>query len=165
MKKKILALVGILALVAAMAAPMAALADATGTTTIGGQVSAFISFAAPGAINFVALNLGPNGPISSTGHVTTNNDHGCSVSVSSNDNQGRMKKNGAQVFLSEPLMVLTGDWILPRAVGNAVPCLNTGGPTDPAGTAFPLSATQLINPQDATGTYTLTLTYVATLNP
>jgi len=58
MEKQILVLASVLALVAALVAPMAVLALESGTTTVSGEISAVIEVQAPSSISLGDLNSG-----------------------------------------------------------------------------------------------------------
>ena len=67
MKKQILVLASVLALVAALVAPMAVLAKTSDTTTVSGEISAVIEVLAPSSISLGDLNSGEV----KTGHAAT----------------------------------------------------------------------------------------------
>ena len=166
MKKKILALGIVVALVAALAIPMAALAQPPeeDTTEVSGNVTAGILLTAPSPINLGMMVLGDNsGSTSDNGSVGSNNPDGLTVTVHSNSSDGTMA--GVSGNLTNPLMVDTG-WgaveIFAMPIDDSPqPCLFY--PME-GGAPIHLSVSQWIVPEDVAGVYSIILTYTAYLN-
>jgi hypothetical protein len=124
--KKILTIVGVLALVAALAVPMAATMVASadeGTTQVTGNVTTQLELKVPSAIALGDMELGwNNGHSDEGGYCSTNNAGGLQLTVASNHAEGKMVSGGN--VLSNPLLVNTG---------NQTACLGTLPPTEPGG--------------------------------
>jgi hypothetical protein len=122
--KKILIIVGVLALLAALAVPMAVFAD-VGTTEITANVTSQFTFQVPAAIALGDLDLGWNNGYSEPGgYCATNDPGGLKLTVESNHILGKMISGGN--VLNEPLLVNTG---------NTTVHLGTLPPTEPDGVA------------------------------
>jgi hypothetical protein len=86
--KKILVLVTVLALVAALAVPLTVSAA---TTTISGSIGPIVNLTAPNAIALGSMVIGPNtGTSSPAGSFTTNDPKGATVTVASGSDTGVM---------------------------------------------------------------------------
>jgi hypothetical protein len=158
--KKILAIVGVLGLMAALAVPMAALA-ADKTTEVSGNVTAALELTAPANITLGAMVIGVNTGTSATdGSVKCNSDYGYAVTVESDKTDGKMT-SATPNTLTNALVVTTGS--LSGVVVKDTPvqtCVDTSAPGE---TAIALSVSQTIVYTDAADTgYSLTLTYTAT---
>ena len=173
--KKILVLIFGLALVAAIATPLAALADVAigGATTINGTVASVAELNAPygngsgNAISFGTMTVGTN-PASgiTAGSVTDNNKSGFYVQVSSNTTDGKMTNSGATRELGTALSVTTGfgSATLTNVTVTSTPqmCVSS---SVPAAINIPLGVSQTITTSDAADTYSIILTYTLTENP
>jgi hypothetical protein len=173
--KKILALVTILAVVAAIAAPLAVGADAltkSDNTEISANLGEYVVLQTPGAITISNMTVkGPNTGIGAAGSVSCNHYDGYNVTVTSNAADGRMvaPTSGTPSIgpftLKDPLLVTTED-VKGQAVlsgsANAQEVLTT---TAPGTSSISLSVSQQIYDTDtAANGYAIVLTYTASPN-
>jgi hypothetical protein len=170
--KKILVLVTVLALIAALAIPLAVSATtvptASGATTVIGTVASVAELTAPnagGTWNLGPLALGSNGPFTaSDGSVTDNNPKGYYVRVSSNYADGKMESTTGTTTskLGSALSVTTGTLSSITVGLDGQTCEFSNTPTGAVN--IPLSVSQTIASTDAAGSYSIILTYTLTEN-
>jgi hypothetical protein len=161
--KKILAIVGVLGLMAALAVPMAALAADNGTTEVSGNVTAALELTAPANITLGAMVIGVNTGTSATdGSVKCNNLDGYTVTVESNRADGKMV-SATPNTLTNALVVTTGSLNDKIVTTTPQTCVDESSPGE---TSIHLDVSQTIAYTDAADTgYALTLTYTATATP
>ena len=161
MKRRILALASILALVAALAVPMAALA----TTEVTGTQPATAELTAPSAIGIGSFTTGANTGNSGTPGQVVANTAGWTLSVEDNN---QAADTGKMLTGATPLTSALGVGINATAAdGGAFTAYQTGlqGSTG-YGTvttfSIPLYVNQPVVASDAPGAYSLTVKYTAT---
>jgi len=176
-KKGILILVAVLALVGVMIMPLAALAN-TGTTTVSAEfVGPTITVTAPSDITFgTPLTLGGNlwsslctgnTPGSLVITAGSSGDIGGSVTAvaSPTDWTGHMYTAGYASWLTEPLMIGDGDIaMVPAYIGFTYTAIPESGMSigDTETTVLVLAVNQIITSSDTTpGIYYITITFTA----
>jgi len=171
--KKILVLIFGLAMVAAIAAPLAALADVAigGATTINGTVASVAELNAPGSFTLgtgtpKAMIIGSNAYTATAGSVTDNKASGFDVTVASNTNDGKMTNSPLSRGLGSPLSVTTGYGSAAQTnvtvTSTQLMCVSS---SVPASLSIPLSVSQTVTTSDAADSYSIILTYTLTEHP
>jgi hypothetical protein len=152
MKKNILALGLVLALVAVMVMPMAALAGTT--TSVSGTLGATITVSAPSGITFSTFVVGINNANSINGTVSTTGATTWHVTAADSTNAGFMKKG------STPL---TDELTICDTSGGTFVLAHTGI-TYSSPTTLALYAKQVVVGGDMAGTYSTTITFTGTVD-
>ena len=156
MKKRILLVGVVLALVATLAVPAVALAGSTGTTTVTGTQANIIEVTAPSAISFGTFSIGLN-----SGHSTTNGAMECNGTTwhvtakdEKTENAGLMTFDGnklagkLQINSQESGTYLTAD----------------SGITYTDTTTLPFYVKQNVAASDKAGAYTITITFTGVID-
>jgi len=151
--KKLLVLIGAMALVAALVVPMATSANAPTATVSGTMPGESITVTPPSAINFGTFVLGMNGPVQDYGgYAGSVTAFANSWTVDVTANNGGFMNSG--INLSNPLQISDGTiaW-----VGAGTGFSYSGNPT-----ALPFEAEQNITGADiaqGAGVYSITITF------
>jgi hypothetical protein len=157
MKRKILAIAMSLAVLATMALPMSVWAD-TGDTVISGTQAGEFTLQVPGPIAIGAFNAEEDNLGNSSGLVETNSAWTMTVTTDHTADSEAYMNNGT-VNLTNPLdFSINGSTYDTFAVYKAaIEALSSGT----GSIAIPLYIKQLVETTDATGSYTVTITYTA----
>jgi len=178
MKKRILAIAGILTIVAILAVPFASLA-ATGTTEISGSINAVLQIQAPSAISLGTggvMAAGDNTGTSSDGNVNCNNAAGYTLTVAdamaaigghAKDSSitGYMwtgNADGKTLKLAGPLQVAVPSLLPLTAITSQQTAKTTSVPS--YNDAFTLNIKQPVTNTDPAGSYQITLIFTVTAN-
>ena len=165
MKKLILTLAAIMALVGVMVSPMAV---GAGTTDVTGEQQNTATLTAPGNIAFNTFAIGTNGPYSSTGSVVANaGNWTLTVADTKGNNTGHMTIGGVDsavaTKLAAPLTVCNTDVGTFGSIPAYQTILQSWAGYGQAGTFnIGLYVKQIVAADDAGGSYKITLTYTAT---
>ncbi len=164
MKKRILALSTVLALVSLIAAPMAVLA-VTGGTVISGTIANTADLTVPTNISFGTFAIDNNTGSATAGSVVAN-AAGWTLTVADikTTNTDYMTKNGSSdtVKLAQPLLVGTTVNNCGTIAAYQALLLAEGTYGDAGTFSIPLYVSQVVGTGDAAGAYSITLTYTVT---
>jgi hypothetical protein len=159
--KRILVLAMALALVAALVVPMVALAADAGDTEISGTIGEVLELTVPAPIVLGAMTVAgspAHGTSDPAGSVECNHSGGYTVTVQSNNHNGKMVGAATATELGTALSVTTGSLSGVTVIDEVQTCVSK----DVAGvTAIPLTVSQVIATTDPADSYSITLTYTA----
>jgi spore coat protein U-like protein len=165
MKKRMLTLGIVLALVAAMIIPAAVTADTGNTDVTGGIVGATITITAPPAINLGMLAWGDNtgnstGSVSVTANSRNPSQSNWQVSAvdQKSPNTGYMVKSGPTPLASGMLQISPDNSSWASANTTITWTGNTSGTHN-----IPFYVKQAINQVEAAGNYSITITFTASI--
>jgi hypothetical protein len=166
MKKRILSIALILALIAALAAPLAVYA--ANTTEIDGILGSTATLNAPTVATFTTFAVGDNSGSATAGSVVTSGTNSWTLTVADakSNNNGKMTVGGTDdagaIKLTDPLLVgITSGSV--GTISSYESALQAAGGYGANGTfSIPLFFKQTIVTGDPAGSYKITLTYTLT---
>ena len=161
MKKRILLVGVVLALVATLAVPAVALAGSTGTTTVTGTQANIIEVTAPSAISFGTFIVGSNSKQSTTDGTVTCNKTSWHVDAKDLVNGGVMKTSGDVALAGKLTISNNGGTYAAADTG----IISGGNPTygeNP--TTLPFYVKQNVLASDKAGAYTITITFTGVID-
>jgi hypothetical protein len=156
-KKRILILGMVLALVAALAVPIVALAGNTGTTTVSGTQASVIEVTAPTTISFGAFSIGVNSGQSATNGTVACN--GTTWSVTAKD----LKVSDAGLMTSGANK-LAGKLQISSQESSGYAAADTGITYESNPTTIPFYVKQNVAASDKAGAYTITITFTGVID-
>jgi hypothetical protein len=163
MRKAYLALLALLALICAASSALAVVSN-TGTTSfsalVGGSISVTVDDA---SLDFGTITTGATETESNTINVVCNIPAGYSLTVISNDAEGKMFDSATSQKLTDPVVVTVGEVDGVAVTSLEALSVDDGGiKNNPAGTNYGGSYVQRGADTDPAGSFALTLTYTAT---
>jgi len=159
MRKAYLALLALLALICAASSALAVVSN-TGTTSFSASVGGSISVTAtPSSLDFGAITAGATATKTNDIKVVCNVPAGYSLTVASNDADGKMFEG--TVKLTNPVKVTVGALTSATVTTTAATVVADGSKNNPDGTTITGSYSQTGANTDPAGSFALTLTYTA----
>jgi hypothetical protein len=160
MRKAYLALLALLALICAASSALAV--SNTGTTSFSASVGGSISVTAtPSSLDFGAITAGATATKTNDIKVVCNVPAGYSLTVESNDANGKMFDSGTSQKLTNPVLVTVGALSGATVTTTAATVVAAGAKNNPDGTTIAGSYSQTGADTDPAGSFALTLTYTA----
>jgi hypothetical protein len=161
MRKAYLAFLALFALICAASSALAV--SNTGTTSFAASVGGSISVtAAPNTLDFGTIATGVTETETNDIKVVCNVPAGYSLTVASNDANGKMVDSVTSEKLSNPVLVTVGALSGATVTTTAATVVAAGVKNNPTGTTITGSYSQTGAATDPAGSFALTLTYTAT---